>query len=117
MSDPTPKRRWIRFALPGLFLVAVFCAWVGWDAYIVHERTAWWQRVGPARCQMANAALDSPNMARWRVVNNLTVQQGHAQPPIATSEMSLVRELLSDRPFDFLCVPASEAQRVQSLFP
>jgi len=56
-------------------------------------------------------------MARWRVINNLTVQQQHAQPPIATSEISLVRELLNDRPFDFLTVPASEGQRVRSLFP
>lgn len=112
-----PKRRWLPFALPALFLVAVFCAWVGWNAYIVHERTAWYRRVGPSRCQLANSALDSPNIARWRVINSLTVQQGHAQPPIATSEISLVRELLNDRPFDFLTVPASEGQRVRSLFP
>src|SRR4051794_18896595 len=90
-----PKRSWmIRFAVPALFLVAVCCAWVGWNVYIVHERTAWCRRVGPARCEMASSALDSPNMGRWRVINNLTVQQGHAQPPTATSEISLVRELL-----------------------
>jgi len=114
MTDP--KRRWARFSLRTMFVaVAILCLWFAWNANLVRQRKAWLNRVGPARGQLIDSTLDGPNMARLRILNNLS--KPNAQPPIASSDISFVRQLMGDGPVDFLAVPASQAARVRSLFP
>ena len=113
--QPAPKRRWLRFALPALFAVAIFCVWLGWTASFVRERKAWYRRVGPARAMLVRSTGDGPNMLRWRALHQSWKPK--ARPPIAAQEISLVRELMGDDSFDFLTVPASESARLSSLFP
>ena len=41
MTIATPKRRWLRFSLRGMFvLVTVLGVWLGWNASIVRQRQA-----------------------------------------------------------------------------
>ena len=107
------KRRGIAITL--FVMVAIFCGWIGWNANFVRERKAWQSRVGPARAQLAIADSDSPNIAKWRTLNNAS--KPAAQTPITTQEIPLVRQILGDEPFDFLTAPASEEVRIRSLFP
>ena len=111
--QPAPKRRGAAISL--FVMVAIFCVWFGWNANFVRERRAWQSRVGPARAQLASADGDSPNIAKWRTLNNAS--KSVAQAPIATQEIPLARQILGDEPFDFLTVPVSEGVRIRSLFP
>jgi hypothetical protein len=48
MSEPTAKRRWLRFGLRTLFVVVtVFCVWLGWQLHIVRVRREMLETIEP----------------------------------------------------------------------
>jgi len=110
-----PKRRWT-YSLRTLFVVVtIICLWFGWNINPVRERKAWRARLGPALAQPASSLNDSPNIARWRIINNAS--KANAESPIVPQSISCVRQLLGDEPIDFLTVSSSDHARARQLFP
>jgi hypothetical protein len=100
-DPPKRKRRWFQFSLRSLMIVvtllAVACAYVGWQAKIVQERKVMFAQIESAGGYWT-----------WQI------------PTDPRPTVSWVRQLLGDEPRQFLYLPpttsAEECRRIGVLF-
>jgi hypothetical protein len=111
-DPPKRKRRWFQFSLGtlliGVTLLAIPCAWVGWQAKIIHRRKAMINKL----TRMDGACLTVAQIAE--------VEPSHEFDD-TTLKLPWIRKWLGDEPMFGLYIPESvpeaDANEIASAFP
>jgi hypothetical protein len=108
-TQPAPRRRFqfrLRTLMIGVTLLAVACAYVGWQAKIVTERKAMRERWS------GKVWFRTPDMGSGSIPPT---------PPLPPTKVTWLRELFGDEALEEIWLPSdtpkSELDQIKALFP